>query len=81
MTEATLTENIEAYELIREMLERDHFGEWVVIHARKVSGYYQDFEAAADEAVEQFGRGPYLIRQIGVPAPPLPASVLFHTSP
>lgn len=66
------------YERYREEFERDHHWEWVVIHADDIVGFYGDFQEAATDAVAQFGRGPYLIRQIGVPEPTLPASVLYR---
>ena len=78
MSEFTLTDNIKTYETMRETLECDHFGQWVVLHSKEVAGFYPDFEEAAAQAIEQFGRGPYLIRQIGVLPPPLPASVLYQ---
>lgn len=78
MSEAHLSDNIEAYESKREELECDHTGEWVVFHNRQLAGIYPDLEAAADAAVERFGRGPYLIRQIGVPAPDLSTSMLHR---
>ena len=78
MSEAHLSDNIKAYEAMREELECDHTGEWVVFHDRKLAGIYPDLEAAADEAVARFGRGPYLIRQIGVPARHLSNSMLHR---
>ena len=77
-TEFHLSDNIEAYEAMQSKLETDHFGAWVVVYGKRLIGVYPDFESAADEAVQRFGRGPYLIRQVGVPAPPLSASVLWE---
>jgi hypothetical protein len=39
---------------------------------------YDAFDAAAKVAVQRFGRGPYLIRQIGAPPIVLSASVLYQ---
>ena len=76
---ANLKENIDAYRSMQEELERDHFGEWVVVHNQELIGTYNDFQDAAGEAVKRFGRGPYLIRQIGAPETlTLPASVLYR---
>lgn len=78
MSEAHLSDNIEAYEAMREELERDHTGLWVVVYERELIGIYTDFETAADAAVEKFGRGPYHIRQIGVSPPHLSSSMLHR---
>ena len=77
---ARLSEEIAAYEAIRPELEADHFGKWVVMHGGEVVGTYTAFERAADDAVRRFGRGPYLIRQIGQTPLVLPASVLYQGS-
>jgi len=53
---------------------------WVVIHSAAFEAVYDSFELAAVEAVKKFGRGPYLIRQIGAPPVSLPASVMYHPS-
>lgn len=75
---ASLKKEIAAYENMRSDLEIDHFGEWVLVHDEELVGTYESFEAAAIEAVPRFGRGPYLIRQIGAPPITLPASVLYR---
>ena len=72
-----LSNEIAAYEGMRDVLEVDHFGEWVVVHNGQLIGTYDDFQAAAQEAVLRFGRGPYLIRQVGASPMKLPASVLY----
>ena len=78
MSEVHLSDNIKAYEAMRDELECDHTGEWVVVYDRELAGIYPDLEAAADEAVAKFGRGPYLIRQIGLPPPALSSSMLHR---
>ncbi len=75
---ATLKKEIAAYETMRSDLETERLGEWVVVHDEKLVGTYESFEAAAEDAVLKFGRGPYLIRQIGAPPLTLPASVLYR---
>ena len=57
---AELTTEIAAYELLRNNLEANHFGEWALIHDEELVGTYGRFEDAADIAVQRFGRGPYL---------------------
>ena len=74
---AGLSDEIAFFEKHRPDLEADHFGKWVVVHGREVQGLYDDFRSAARDAVAKFGRGPYLIRQIGAPSSILPASVVY----
>lgn len=73
---ATLKSEIAAYERMRNDLEIEHLGEWVVVRDEKLAGTYDSFEKAAEDAVERFGRGPYLIRRVGAPPLVLPASVV-----
>ncbi len=75
---AELKNEIAAYEVMRADLEAAHLGKFVVVHDQKLIGTYDSFDAAAKEAVHRFGRGPYLIRQIGAPPITLPASVVYH---
>ena len=75
-----LATEIEAYEAQRAELERTYLGKFVVFTGQDFIGAWDTLDAAATEAVARFGRGPYLIRQVGgAPPPTLPASVL--TSP
>jgi hypothetical protein len=75
---ATIDDEIEAYEAIRPRLESEHMGEWVVMRNRETVDFYPTAEAASAEALRRFGRGPYLIRQIGAPPLRLPVSVIYH---
>jgi hypothetical protein len=75
---AELKDEIAAYEAMRSDLEASHLGKFVIVHDRKLIGTYDSFDDAAREAVIHFGRGPYLIRQIGAPPITLPASVVYH---
>ena len=68
---AAIRKEIAAYDRLRDALEADHTGEWVVVHDEELVGTYESFETAARKAVKCFGGGPYLIRQIGVPREPL----------
>ena len=56
---------IATYNRMWEHLETNHHLEWVVIHGEELVGTFDDFQVAADTAVRRFGRGPYLIRQVG----------------
>jgi len=77
-TDKDLTKEIETYERMKVELEANHTGKWVLIHDQKLIAVYDSFERAAEEAVRQFGAGPYLIRQIGAPRIVLPASVVYR---
>lgn len=74
---AEIDVEISAYDAMREQLEAEHTGKWALLHDRQVAGLYDSFDAAAEVAVERFGRGPYLIRQVGAPPATLPASVMY----
>lgn len=77
---SSLKQEIEAYEAMRSDLEAEHLGEWALVHDRTLVEVFKDFQIAAQEAVSRFGRGPYLIRQIGAPPRVLPASVVLPRS-
>ena len=74
---ADINAELAAYEGMRSQLELEHLGKWVVVQSGKLIGTYDSFEAAAEDAVQKFGRGPYLIKQIGAPPVTLPASVMY----
>ncbi len=67
-----------AYEAMQEDLEANHWGEWVVFHDMNLIGAYESFHDASEVAVERFGRGPYLIKQVGEDPITLPPVVLFR---
>ena len=74
----TLQDEIASYEQMRSELEAAHLGKWALVHERVLVGVFEDFMAAAGDAIRKFGRGPYLIRQIGAPKVTLPASVMYR---
>lgn len=73
-----LDREIAAYESMRAGLENEHMGGWVLVYGEKLIGIFNSFNEAAEVAVESYGRGPYLIRQVGAPPLALPASVVFN---
>jgi hypothetical protein len=77
ISEDGLNAEIAAYESMQKALESEHTGKWVLVKDRKLIALYDSFETAAQDAVHQFGRGPYLIRQIGASPVVLPASIMF----
>ena len=77
-TVATLSENIAAYEKAQNALETDHWGKYVVFYGEEMQGTFQEFHEAAEFAVKQWGRGPYLIRMVGRSEFVMPASVQYR---
>lgn len=75
---STPTKETASYECMRSELETDHLGKWMIVHEEELVDIFDTFEEVASKAVERFGRGPYLIREIGVSPITLPASVLYH---
>ena len=72
-----LDSQIAVYERMKPMLDNEHYGKWVVFNAEEFRGSYDSFEEAAEDAMERFGAGPYLIRQVGAPPIRLPASITY----
>jgi hypothetical protein len=75
---ADVQDDIAVFNAMRRDLETRHVGKWILIHNRELIGVFETFDQAANEAVTRFGRGPYLIRQVGASQASLPASVLYH---
>ena len=63
---SALAKEIERYDQHRADLESGHAGEWAVVYAEEPIETFEDFQDAANFAVTNYGRGPYLIRQVGV---------------
>lgn len=68
MKKDVLDKNIAAYEAQLKELEKHHMGKWVVFHDSDLVDAFDTLDNAANEAVRRFGRGPYLIRQVGEPS-------------
>ena len=65
---AVLEREIAAYEGRKADLDANHKGMWVVFHHDDFIGSYETLDEAAVAAAEQFGLGPYLIRQVATQA-------------
>ena len=77
--DAELQRNIRAFEVMSEELNREHAHEHVIFHDGEFAGAYPSFHKAAEAAVQQFGAGPYLIREVGDRRVfPMPASVAYR---
>jgi hypothetical protein len=75
---AEIKEEIDACNRMRDDLETRLMGKWVLIHDGELVATHESFDAAAEEAVKKFGKGPYLIRKVGAPPVSLPASVMYR---
>ena len=73
-----LSSQIAAYKEKQPMLEMDHFGEWVVFYNEELIGTYESDQDALNDAICKFGRGPYLVRQVGAPPIPQLASLIYR---
>ena len=74
---ADLQFEIDAYQRMESELKARHHGRWVLLHDGALIDSFDTFEGAAAEAVRRFGRGPFLIRQVGAPPTTLPISVMY----
>ncbi|HEY5330415.1 MAG TPA: hypothetical protein VIJ79_11055 [Acidobacteriaceae bacterium] len=74
---ADIDNELAAFEALRSDLETHHMGKWVLVHSAQLVSIFDSFENAAVEASAKFGRGPYLIRQVGAAPVTLPASVAY----
>lgn len=72
-----LRDDIAAFDRMGAKLLEKHKGEWALFQGGEFVGAYADFEAAATIAVDRFGAGPYLIRQVGAPPIQLPGGMVF----
>ncbi len=71
-----LEREIHAFEALRDELEKRHHRKFVIFHDDDFAGAFDDFDSAAREAIRLYGRGPYLIRQVGVATDYVPAGQL-----
>lgn len=75
----TLDDNIEAFNNMSDELNQRYAGKFVIIYDGNFVASYDSFNNAAENAVKRFGKGPYLIRQVGAPTKmPMPASVAYR---
>ncbi len=74
----SLDKEIAAYNQMRDDLLKHHAGKFVVIKDESLIGAYDNFNNAATEATRRFGKGPYLIRQVGGENYTIPASVIYR---
>ena len=65
---STLADEIAVYENMQASLEREHLGEWVVIHEGEVRGFYESSHDAIEDSLTLLAEGrTCLIREVGRP--------------
>lgn len=74
---SVLAQERKLFEKLRPELEARAKGQWALIRGSELIGTFPSFEDAAAEAVRRFGRGPYLIREVGAADVTFPASVVY----
>jgi hypothetical protein len=79
-TNSPLAAELAAFDARRAELEKTYPMKFVVFKGDEFVGAWDTLDAAASQAAIRFGRGPYLIRQVGAPRPTLPASVLWRNT-
>ena len=64
--EHPLLDQLKAYQAMKDKLERDHFGRWVIIHHSTLKGDYDSYESA-EAAVDEMDieATEYLLKQVG----------------
>ena len=72
-----LDQEIAAFDRMRDVLETQHLGKWVVIRDGEIQASCDVFRDAARDAMRRFGRGPYLIRRVGAGPISLPPSLAY----
>lgn len=75
-----LAQEYAVFESRREELEAAHPGKFVLIKRAEVVGTFDTLDDALRVAVKRFGRGPYLIEEIGLPQAEL-VSPVFYGAP
>ena len=61
-----ISERFRAYEVMREEIEREHFGKWVLFYYNKAQGVYESGEVAWEDAWNRgFPLGQCLTRRAG----------------
>jgi hypothetical protein len=75
---AALDIELNAYQQEAARLEASHMGKWVVFKGTTLVSVHDTLETAAEDAVTRFGRGPYLIRQVGAAPIVIPVSLAYN---
>lgn len=69
MAKAVLAEENSFLEANMDEFAKKHVDKFLLVKGAKLVAVYETESAAVDAGVEQFGRGPFLVRKAGQPAP------------
>ena len=72
-----LEQEIKAFEAMKAELKQNHLNKWALVYGDELIGTFDTFEEAGVVAGQRFGRGPYLIRQIGALPERLPSAAMY----
>jgi len=76
---ATLEDNIKAYESKLSEMELHYLGKVVVFYDGEFIESFDNFNNAGEFATKTYGRGPYLIREVGAPTSyRMPTSIMYQ---
>ncbi len=76
---ASLKENIKSYETSLTEMKKHYMGKFVVFYDGKFIESFDTADSAGKAAIERYGGGPYLIRQVGAPTSyRMPTSVMYQ---
>ena len=76
--EKALEKNLKAFHRKKDEMERHYMGKWVLFYEGEFINSFDTLDNVASEAIRRYGRGPYLIKEVGDPDEmKLPASVMF----
>lgn len=64
MLEMDLSKDVEAFLRERAVLRRQHPSQWVVFAEERYRGAFDNYEGAVRFAIERFGGGPFLVRNV-----------------
>ena len=76
-TAQALSAEIEFFESQKELLLKNHEGQFALVSGRKILGTFTTEEEAYQAGLDHVGNKPFLIRRILRQEPPLQAPVLF----
>lgn len=64
MSELDLSKEVEAFLRERTTLQKQHASQWVVFAEERYRGAFDNYEGAVRFAIERFGGGPFLVRNV-----------------
>lgn len=72
-----LEKEIATFEREKGRLQTEHPGKFVLVHGDEVIDTFDTFDAAASDGLRRFGKGPFLIREVGRENLDISAAVVY----